>query len=339
MKSNTTNTSTKNRNVSCCNYAEYFNPQSLHLSHQTFIMKRSHPTTQESNYSSSNKRPRYTTTYHPFQFTAHTTTYFHWLLRAIYQQDVSLDTSQIQIMNCCDSPTLDNVSKELEQAIEQHQAQQDSDPIMLLLLKYGLHRIPEGTGERMTMVDDCIHYLMSLKNSLQYDAIAYTRLLALFHNLKGYYFMDMNDYQSATRCFNLAIETVPDYAIARTNRAYCYSELGQIDKAYYEYTALIKQFPFYSEFYVDRADLLASISNFDEAIRDYSTAVEMKGDEIAYYNRCVTFSQMGLRINAVCDANIAKNISSSEHASDIKMRHNELLMEIHSLSSDCLFEE
>jgi tetratricopeptide (TPR) repeat protein len=86
------------------------------------------------------------------------------------------------------------------------------------------------------------------------------------------------------------------------NRAQVYATLGQYELALADYTAVISQDPYYSEYYFDRGNVYRRQERNAEALADYERAISYSPPyPEAYYNRAGVLSALGREQEALAD--------------------------------------
>lgn len=88
------------------------------------------------------------------------------------------------------------------------------------------------------------------------------------------------------------------------NRGQVYASLGKLDEALADYTAVIAQDPYYSEYYFDRGNLYRRLERNEEALADYERAIAYSPPYLeTYYNRAGVLSVLGREDEALADYN------------------------------------
>jgi len=103
---------------------------------------------------------------------------------------------------------------------------------------------------------------------------------------------------------NQAIELIPQYnPYLFRDRAVVLNELGLYDDALYDYTTAIDMFPGEPVFYAERGLVLQTIGNFQASIADLDSAILLRTVANAddYYNRGVSYAQLMQYEEAVLD--------------------------------------
>ena len=95
-------------------------------------------------------------------------------------------------------------------------------------------------------------------------------------------------------------------------RAQCFQELGQLDKAIKEYDALLQISPRNAGYYIDRGVIQHS-SHPEAALNDYSMALEIQSHPLAYNNRASLLARQGNFEAAIADAQSALQLDQKYH--------------------------
>lgn len=86
------------------------------------------------------------------------------------------------------------------------------------------------------------------------------------------------------------------------NRAQVYAGLGQHEQALADYSAVIAQDPYYSEYYLDRGNIYRKLERNEEALADYERAIAYSPPyPEAYYNRAGVLLSLGREEEALAD--------------------------------------
>lgn len=86
------------------------------------------------------------------------------------------------------------------------------------------------------------------------------------------------------------------------NRGQVYAGIGKLEEALTDYTAVIEQDPYYSEYYFDRGNIYRKLGRDEEALADYERAIAYSPPyPEAYYNRAGVFSVLGREDEALAD--------------------------------------
>jgi tetratricopeptide (TPR) repeat protein len=133
----------------------------------------------------------------------------------------------------------------------------------------------------------------------------------MYHNNLGLCFYKLGDYNEAIESYSRATELYPTKALILFNRANVYSTRGRqyemkedIDKAQRDYSKAIDIFPDYADAYFFRANnqnnYLSTERNYEQQIRDYTKAIELKNIKYAHNNRGFVHERLG-NLAAACD--------------------------------------
>ncbi|PEU75287.1 hypothetical protein CN394_27545 [Bacillus anthracis] len=88
-----------------------------------------------------------------------------------------------------------------------------------------------------------------------------------------------------------------------------FSSKGNQEEAIRDYTKAIELKPDYAQAHNNRGLVFESKGNQEEAIRDYTKAIELKPDyALAYYNRGIVFNSKGNQEEAIKDFTMAIGI-------------------------------
>jgi len=88
------------------------------------------------------------------------------------------------------------------------------------------------------------------------------------------------------------------------NRGQVYTGLGRLEEALADYSAVIEQDPYYSEYYLDRGNLYRRLERNAEALADYEHAIAYSPPYVeAYYNRASVLSLLRREDEALADYN------------------------------------
>ena len=134
----------------------------------------------------------------------------------------------------------------------------------------------------------------------------------------------MRDYAEAIRTYNALEEEYGKDEVLDFRRATCYGELGMCDRAAGLLGGLIDQDPDWL-LLVTRGDLYLQAGRLDEAIEDYSAAIEEAPDEAyAYYKRGWCSEMKGQKDKAMEDYNLG--IDNSQDYPYLYLMRGELLL-------------
>ncbi len=86
------------------------------------------------------------------------------------------------------------------------------------------------------------------------------------------------------------------------NRGQVYAGIGALEEALADYTAVITQDPYYSEYYLDRGNLYRRLARNEDALADYERAVAYSPPYTeAYFNRANVLTVLGRDEEALAD--------------------------------------
>ena len=119
------------------------------------------------------------------------------------------------------------------------------------------------------------------------------------------------NYTAAVQDFGEAKSLQPDKEAYYLWRAQCFQELGLIEDAMKEYDQLLDKNPNNSAYWVDRGTLSMQI-DVDQAMEDFSTAIELAQNPLGYNNRAFLHRQNGDYASALADAQKALEVDAKE---------------------------
>jgi tetratricopeptide (TPR) repeat protein len=106
----------------------------------------------------------------------------------------------------------------------------------------------------------------------------------------------------------------PD-AVAYNNRAILYSQINQYDSAIRDLTTAIEIDSKDADLYFNRADVYMKKASWNEAINDLTQAISLNPNfEKAYAQRGVCFARLNKHTEAAADYEMAKQVSSAATA-------------------------
>jgi tetratricopeptide (TPR) repeat protein len=136
-------------------------------------------------------------------------------------------------------------------------------------------RLSDRLGEAIDVLDDCL--------SEELGRVARTYLLL------GLTYHDASEHKKAISNYSKAIELVPNYVTALSNRGLSHSMNGEYDLALSDFERAIDLDPNYMQAYYFRAFAHQRQGEFRGAVEDFNTALTLTTDsnEVAtiYYNR------------------------------------------------------
>lgn len=110
---------------------------------------------------------------------------------------------------------------------------------------------------------------------------------------------------------NTAIVRVnPNNSEAYKNRGNVYLNKGQYDEAIADYSRAIQVDPMYWKGFCNRGNAYSAKGNLEQAIADYTKAIQINPkDEMSYFNRGLTYGKQGNYVQAIADYTKAIEIS------------------------------
>ncbi len=127
----------------------------------------------------------------------------------------------------------------------------------------------------------------------------------LAYNNRGNVYLIFKKYQEAIADFNKAIELRPDYELYN-NRGNVYSKLEENENAIADYNKAIELEAYYTPAYNNRANVYLRFEKYQEAIADFNKAIELSPDSaLLYTNRGNAYSKLEEYVNAIIDYNKA----------------------------------
>ncbi|MEM7581671.1 MAG: tetratricopeptide repeat protein, partial [Cyanobacteria bacterium P01_A01_bin.80] len=121
------------------------------------------------------------------------------------------------------------------------------------------------------------------------------------------------EYESALRVFEKAIEIKPDYHKVWNNRGLALRHLGRLEEAIASYNKAIEIKPDYYRAWGNKGYALYQLGRLEEAIKSYDKAIEIKpDDDNAWFNRGIALLQLG---------RLEEAIKSYDKAIEIKPDH------------------
>ena len=127
---------------------------------------------------------------------------------------------------------------------------------------------------------------------------------------KAYSAYKNGDLETAVRFCTEAIRCGNDSSVDYFNRAFCHQELHQSQEAIADYSRAIELKPDYAEAYCNRGAVYQALGQMDAALADYNKAIELKPDNAeAYNNRGYCFAERGEYEKALAD--LQKSLQSA----------------------------
>ena len=141
------------------------------------------------------------------------------------------------------------------------------------------------------------------------------------------YVIDNN--MDALHYFTKAIETHPNNTLGLHNRSYLYKYQKEYQKALDDIVKVISIDPVQPDNYYFRAMIYVELEKFEEAIKDFSKALEsadFKEEPLMYFYRALCYIQVGKRKEAIDDVQMAYNYNSD---SEMEQTLQELWAKLH----------
>jgi|WetSurMetagenome_2_1015567.scaffolds.fasta_scaffold52882_2 tetratricopeptide (TPR) repeat protein len=113
--------------------------------------------------------------------------------------------------------------------------------------------------------------------------------------------MEAKNFSEAVDYFTKALSIKEDGAIYY-NRGVCYGQLGEFQKADYDFSKTIETNPEFADAYNGRGLARYSLLSYESAIIDFSKAIELTPlNADAYFNRGKVYKELGEYNNAIYD--------------------------------------
>lgn len=106
--------------------------------------------------------------------------------------------------------------------------------------------------------------------------------------MQGLAYLQLNDNDKSSLCFDKAININPEFEEAYLNRGNLYSELRKFDKALLDYQKAIDINPNQPEAYFNRGNLYQILRKYDDAVINFTTAITIKPDYSSAYQNLGT---------------------------------------------------
>jgi protein O-mannosyl-transferase len=117
---------------------------------------------------------------------------------------------------------------------------------------------------------------------------------AFLYNNRGFAYAELGQYQRAFYDFNEAIRLKANYIDAYNNRGTIYNKFGYPQQAIEDFSKAIQLDPNNSEAYFNRGNALINLGQFKSAIEDYDKVILLKPDAAdAYNNRGFIYLRLG----------------------------------------------
>ncbi len=156
-----------------------------------------------------------------------------------------------------------------------------------------------------------LDYLQQAKNEAEMivteDDLEFSCDLFLW-NL-GNNFYELQAYQQAVDCYQIAVNFKPDKDEAWYNRGNALDNLGRFDDAIASYDKALELKSDYHQAWNNRGVALDNLGRFDDAIASYNKALELKSDyHQAWYGRGIALGNLGRFDDAIASYDKALNI-------------------------------
>lgn len=129
--------------------------------------------------------------------------------------------------------------------------------------------------------------------------------LARTHLLLGLSWHEKGEQEKAIANYTKAIQTVPNYAVAYTNRGLSNALLQNFDKALSDFDHAIELRPDYGKAHYFRGFTNHLSGDYERAIANYDRALESSGNggdtALIHYRRGLAYTRTGERNNALAD--------------------------------------
>ena len=144
---------------------------------------------------------------------------------------------------------------------------------------------------------------------------------------RGYAYAELNEYERAIKDYDKAIALNPDDAKAYNNRGYAYANLNEHERAIEDFSEAIALNPNFAEAYINRGNAYAKLNEHERAIEDYGKAIELNPNyAAAYINRGVAYAKLNEHERALEDFSkaIALNPAFAEAYSNRGIAYSEI---------------
>ena len=133
--------------------------------------------------------------------------------------------------------------------------------------------------------------------------------------IRGYAYIELNEYEQAIKDFNKVIELNPNYAEDYYGRGYAYAELNEYERAIEDYDRTIALNPKFAEAYYNRGLAYAELNEYKRAIEDYGKAIALNPDDAgAYNNRGLAYAELKEHERAIEDYDRAIELNPDDAA-------------------------
>ena len=121
-----------------------------------------------------------------------------------------------------------------------------------------------------------------------------------------------DDYESALKAYDKAIELEPDDAYAWYNKGTALGELGWYEEELEAYNKAIELKSDYFEAWSDKGVALGDLGRYEEELEAYDKAIELKPDYAnAWFNRACVYARLGNKEKALSDLKKAIELDAS----------------------------
>ncbi|WP_236263991.1 tetratricopeptide repeat protein [Dysgonomonas sp. Marseille-P4677] len=142
-------------------------------------------------------------------------------------------------------------------------------------------------------------------------------LVKTYMHLSIIYYQTGDEMQTLNTCSKI-IELDPKDGMAYYNRGSIYSNMGLYDKALTDLNQTIELLPDYASAYNNRGLVHEKMEHYDKALADFGEAIKLEGSPIAYYNRGNTYYEIINYQEALNDYQTALEILDTNNDSDLK---------------------
>ena len=147
-------------------------------------------------------------------------------------------------------------------------------------------------------------YALHLAGIYYAEKVAEDSENALYHFQKGVFNAAQSAYKEAIADFDSVIKYAPEreYGEAYYNRGTCLGHLGRHEEAIADYTRAIELNPQYANAHNNRGNALDDLGRHEEALADYTRAIELNPQyAAAYNNRGAALDDLGRHEEAIAD--------------------------------------
>ncbi|MGB3640767.1 MAG: tetratricopeptide repeat protein [Rivularia sp. (in: cyanobacteria)] len=133
-------------------------------------------------------------------------------------------------------------------------------------------------------------------------------------NNRGYALGELGRLEEVIASYDKAVEIKPDKHQAWYNRGYALGKLGRLEEAMASYDKAVEIKPDYHQAWYSRGYALRQLGRLEEAIASYDKAIEIKPDyHQAWYNRGYALRQLGRLEEAIRSYDKAVEIKPDYH--------------------------